>query len=251
MIVKTQAIVLSTMKYGETSKIARLYTREFGNISVLAKGARAPSSKFRGTLEPARHVLAVLYKKEHRELHLLSQCDLLDAFRRIPESMERMRAAWSAIELVNLVTHGEERNEELFDLLLKVLQVINAATKPPWAALYYFELRLAGLLGFQPELDVCSRCAKPIPEAGLAVRYGFGPNGILCENCAVGASVVLSSAALSALRALRRFSSPEGGANIRLTQQTQQEISRVLRTHFQAHIDGFRGLKSDRVFAEL
>lgn len=251
MIVKTEAVVLSAMKYRETSKIARLYTREFGKISVIAKGARTSRSKFRGALEPGQHVLAVLYKKENRELHLLSQCDVLSALRHTCEDIGKMQVALSAIELLNVVTHGEERNEELFDLLLSYLHAVDDATKTPWAALYYFELRLSGLLGFQPELDVCSRCGSRIEERAAEGRYGFGHGGILCRQCGEGALVSLSPACVHALRALRRFSSPGGAMNLVLSGTAHEEIRRAMRAHFQSHIEGFRGLKSEEVFAAL
>ena len=107
MIVKTEAIVLSAMKFRDTSKIVRLYTREFGKVSVVAKGARDAKSKFRSALQPMSHVSAVIYKNDNRELQLLSQCDSITSFHHLTEDMEKMCAALSALELVDVVTHDE------------------------------------------------------------------------------------------------------------------------------------------------
>ena len=63
MIVSTDAIVLRSMKYGETSKIVTLYSKKFGKIKVIAKGARSAKSKFGASLEPMMHSSVIFYKK--------------------------------------------------------------------------------------------------------------------------------------------------------------------------------------------
>jgi DNA repair protein RecO (recombination protein O) len=249
MIVKTDAIVLSTMKYRETSKIARLYTREFGRVSVLAKGARTAKSPLRSALEPMNHVAAVIYKKENRELQLLSQCDVLTSFKHLSEEMEKLQTALTAVELVTVVTHEEERNEELFELLLSFLQAVNDATKSLKVALYYFEMRLTGLLGFQPELDVCSQCGRSAEELGDA--YKFGQSGILCRRCGVNAINSLFPSSLSFLRALRSFSTVQAAMHLHAAPSVLEQVGGILRRHLQTHIEGFRGLRSEEVFAAI
>jgi len=85
------------MKFRDTSKIVSLYTRRFGRVSVVAKGARDRKSRFGAALEPMSHVSAVFYKKERSDLHLLSQCDLLNGFRRIADWL-RHRIPMARIE---------------------------------------------------------------------------------------------------------------------------------------------------------
>ncbi len=50
-IVKTEAFVLRSFRYGETSKIVTLFTRDFGKMNAIVKGARNYKSKICGTLE--------------------------------------------------------------------------------------------------------------------------------------------------------------------------------------------------------
>jgi DNA repair protein RecO (recombination protein O) len=77
MITKTEAVVLKSMNYRDSSKIVTFYTRGFGKVKCIAKGARQMKSKFGAGLEPITNVSLVLYKKEHRELQLVSQCDAI------------------------------------------------------------------------------------------------------------------------------------------------------------------------------
>ena len=97
MILKTEAIVLRTMKYRETSRIATLYTKEAGKLSVIAKGARDGRSRLAGALQPMNHVAAVIYTRESRELQLLTQCDIIAASRALTDDLDRMAAAMAVV----------------------------------------------------------------------------------------------------------------------------------------------------------
>ncbi|MGH7528380.1 MAG: DNA repair protein RecO, partial [Gemmatimonadales bacterium] len=75
-LVATPAVVLSAIRYSETSKIVRLATREFGVQSAIAKGALRPRSRFGASLQLLSEGQVQLLMKEHRELHLLTAFDL-------------------------------------------------------------------------------------------------------------------------------------------------------------------------------
>jgi DNA repair protein RecO (recombination protein O) len=166
MITKTDAIVLKTMKFRDTSKIVTFYTRQYGKLKGVAKGARQMKSKFGASLEPMTRVSLVLYRKEHRDLQLVSQCDIVNYYKRIHSEIERMSVALSILDLVNQLTHDEEENGELFRLLVETFDQLERAAKNHANLFYAFEIRLAGLFGFSPDLEVCGRCRKPIGECG-------------------------------------------------------------------------------------
>lgn len=253
MIVKTEAIILSKMKYRDTSKILRLYSREFGKISVIAKGARDTKSKFRAALEPMNYVAVVMYKNDNRELQLLSQCDVLNSFRYLSEDMEKMYVAMTALELVDIVTHDEERNEPLYQLLLNLLEAVNDATKNTIPALYYFETKLSELLGFKPDLYMCSYCRKKIEE-GLPKKGSFSliNDGVLCQECSESSGVnQISSATLRVLQRLQEVETIDSILDVHLPSSLKAEVGRSLRQHLYKHIEGFRGLRSEEVFAAI
>ena len=129
MLVKTDAVILKSMKYRDTSKIVTLYSKEFGKLKVIAKGARSAKNKFGASLDPLTCSHVVLYKKEQRDLHLLSQCDLILPFNRLREDFDRMSVGFSVIELLNQIVHEEERNEPLYQLLLETLTALNRVRK--------------------------------------------------------------------------------------------------------------------------
>ena len=59
MIVRTEAFVLKAVRFGETSMIYRLFTRDRGVVPVMAKGARRPKSRFGASLGTSAPEIAV------------------------------------------------------------------------------------------------------------------------------------------------------------------------------------------------
>src|SRR5213593_1719955 len=88
-LVSTPAIILSTLRYSETSKIVRLATRDLGVQSAIAKGALRPKSRFGAGLELLSEGMAQLYHRETRELHTLGAFDLLNLRRDLAAEVGR------------------------------------------------------------------------------------------------------------------------------------------------------------------
>ncbi len=253
MIVKSEAIVLRTMKYRESSRIATLFTKEIGKISVLAKGARDGKSRLGGALQPMNHVGVLFYRKESRDLQLLTQCDLARSFPGLSSDLDKMAAAMAAVELTDAVSPPEEPNGRLFDLLSSTLDAVSRATKQPGNALYYFELHLLGIIGFRPDMRVCAVCRKPVdPRAGGSGVH-MSPNGILCPVCSgkgLGLET-LSPAVLAVLQRLQETGDPASATRMVLNTRVRGEIAGVLRRFLLGHVEGLRTLRSETVFSSI
>jgi DNA repair protein RecO (recombination protein O) len=244
------------MKFRDTSKIILLYTRTYGRLSVVAKGARARNSKFGASLEPMSRVNAVIYRKEKRDLHLLSQCDLTDGFRRICDDIDRMAAGLGIVELVAGVTHDEEPGQELFMLLTSTLAAIDSATKGGANALYYFEVRLARLLGFQTDFRHCAVCGNdPCGEVGEKEGATFQADrgGCLCPLCSrrYPGGRRVSTRALRVLQRLETLENPGGALTMVVPDDVAREVGDLLRLYLRNHVDGLRDSRAERVFSAL
>ncbi len=246
MIARTEAVVLKSMKYRETSKIVTLYTLAFGKVSVIAKGARDLRSKFGASLEPMTHITAVFYRKPHRDLHLLSHSDIIEQFRRIHSEYDRMTAGYAVVDLLQAVMHGEEEHPGIFNLVTSALRAIETGTKNIPNVFYWYELQLAGLLGFAMSFDACGVCGAPIRE-GSEQRLGFNPmtGSIVDEGCG-GSDARWISCSLRSVRILQQFSriTPEAAMSIEAADESKREIERVLRGHFAAHVESTRRLRT-------
>ena len=185
MITKTEAVVLKTMKYRDTSKIVTFYTRRFGKMRGIAKGARQLKNKFGSSLDPLSRVALVFYKKEQRELQLISQCDILGASKGIRSDLDKMATGLAVLELVDQLSH-EEENEPLYLLLSETLERIETAGKNVTNLYYAFAVRCSALLGFMPDVSSCSACSRTLNslEGEGSVLFRLSSGGIVCNTCA-------------------------------------------------------------------
>jgi DNA repair protein RecO (recombination protein O) len=202
-LVTLDAIVLQAFSYSETSKIARLLTASHGVQSVIAKGARRPRSRFGGILEPFTDGTATFYLRENRDLHNLSEFELVRPRQRLGRDLIRFGAASLLAELV-LRTGSEAAAPEVFAHLRRALDELESAPVQRVEAVALAECwALVTALGFGPALDACVACGNELPaDQSLFMDYAAG--GIHCPLCqgGGGAGRALPVQAREHLRAL-------------------------------------------------
>ncbi|HET7040473.1 MAG TPA: DNA repair protein RecO [Gemmatimonadales bacterium] len=186
--VATPAIVLATLRYGDTSKIVRLATRDLGIQSAIAKGAFRPKSRFGAALQVLSDGQAQLYLKEGRDLQTLGAFDLQKLRVGLAGSLDRFAAA-NALAEVMLRCAPAAPHPEAFEALRDGLDALEIA---PAVAVEVVALRLlwrlVAVLGFAPALDHCARCAAPLDLAG-GLAFSPRDGGALCSRCATGLPV--------------------------------------------------------------
>lgn len=180
-IIKTEAVVLSKINYGDTSCIASLFTENSGKMSVIIKGARNPKSKFGNIIDPLNHIQIVFYKKENRDLHLLSEADNVSHFPRIRENLEVLKFAFSVIELVQNLSPDDEVNTKVFKGLVRILSLFNSSNEHPGITFGRFFLFYIAEIGYRLELNKCSNCERTDMN-NMIIGYN-NENGILCDKC--------------------------------------------------------------------
>jgi DNA repair protein RecO (recombination protein O) len=182
--VSTPAIVLSTLRYSETSKIVRLATRDHGVQSAIAKGALRPKSRFGASLQLLSEGQAHLLLKEHRELHLLTAFDLGRLHVGLAADLERYAIACALAEVM-LRFAPPDPHPGSFDLLRQALEELELAPTSEVEALGYRLLwQLVSVLGFEPSLDACVIDGTPLPPGG-PLPFSTSDGGALCPACAL------------------------------------------------------------------
>jgi DNA repair protein RecO (recombination protein O) len=179
-ILKTDAIVINKRDFRETSLLADFYTRDHGKIRGILKGIRKDPRKFASTVEPFSRNEIVFYKSRTSTLHLVSQCDVKENFNAIRQDLNRSAAGSMVMELLDAVMPQEDRNEEVFDLTVSVLERM-AATSAAEKLLIIFKIKMLALSGFKPNFDSCVSCDSRI--GGGEIRFSLSLGGLLCSNC--------------------------------------------------------------------
>lgn len=182
-LVSTPAIILSSLRYSETSKIVRLATRDHGVQSAIAKGALRPRSRFGAALQLLSEGYAQYVAKEHRELHTLTAFDLQRLNAGLATRLDRYAAA-SVLAEVMLRFAPPDPHPESFDLFQDALHALEEATHDSVTTLGLRLLwRQVGVLGFSPSLESCVIDGTMLP-AGGALPFNAREGGALCPTCA-------------------------------------------------------------------
>jgi len=171
-----QGIVLRSYPFGESHRVVVLISPNNGKLRTVAKGVRKTKSRFGGRLEPFTHVDLVLY--EGNNLDTITQVATIDAFIELRNHLDRVLAASTMLEVVDLVVQEDEPSHRMFLLLQRGLTVLNHRDPHP-DFVTHFLLKAAEVIGIAPSFDSCAACGR---TEGLA-RFSFSEGGSMCESC--------------------------------------------------------------------
>ncbi|MEI7905950.1 MAG: DNA repair protein RecO [Bacteroidota bacterium] len=248
MIVETEAVVLHSMNYRDTSKIVTLYSRKYGKIKIIAKGAKnQKTNKFGSSLEPMTHSSVVIYKKEHHDLHLLSKSEIVTPLNRIQADSEKMFTGLALIELMNMVMHDEEENEQIFTMLVGSLKAIDAADKNSLNVLLAFMVKMFDQFGFGLSLEACVNCSRKTDENNFpSVLLRLSDGKCICPHCSPDLTTTGTKISGGLLKSLYYFqiNSIEKSSLISFNDTAREDIISILQSFLRYHIDGVRTLKS-------
>ncbi len=231
MVISTPAIVLSTIRYSETSKIVRLATRDQGVQSAIAKGALRPRSRFGAALQVLSDGVAHLLVKEHRELHTLTAFDVARVRVGLTTRLERYSAAAALAEVMQRFAPPDPHPES-YDVLLGALDTLETADPAEVDAI---ALRLiwglVGVLGFAPVLDACVHDDTPLPAEG-PLAFSTRDGGALCAACATQqGTTTIPADARADLNALLDAAAPLPSLDARHATAHRRLLSRFIRYH--------------------
>ena len=242
-IVKTEAIVLSKINYGDTSSIVTLYTESDGKLSAIIKGGRGPKSKSGKIIDPLNHLQVIFYKKNTRDVQILSDANLISHFVNIKEDLDATRFSFAILELVKSLTVEHEANAKLFKGLIKILNMINDR-KEASAFLYgRFLLFFLSELGYELSIDKCSICGNDVVAKKT---LGFDYNtGFVCSDCFeshsglenVSAEIFELIFCLKTNRLAEKFSV-----------DLIDRFNLLLERYLKFHVSDFKGIQSLQIF---
>jgi len=182
--VKTEAIVLRSIRYGEADRILHLYSATRGRLNAIAKGARKPKSRFGGRLEPFFRLDLVLHEGRS-ELLTVTSATTVDGYPRLRSSGAALTAGARACDAVLRLLDSAEANPPAYNLLCRYLSLLDdpdpvvAAGGAELRTALAFRLKLALVAGFVPELAACARCG----EDGHLVGFSGAAGGVVCAGC--------------------------------------------------------------------
>lgn len=243
-IVKTEAVFLKGTNWRESSRILSAFSRDYGKVKLVAKGARRPKSKYGAALEPLTQAQVIFYKRENKDLYTLSEASVLESFEGVKNDLEKFSQAAVAAEMLERSLAPEDANPGLFAYFIEFLSALNQATPEEGRLLLLaFHLNLSSRLGFEPQIEHCLGCRRKEPEEFFfSTRLG----GILCGRCArlkdPGAREITPEA-IAALRRLRGAGFARL-AGLPLGETVREELDAALAGFLEYHEEHQKALKS-------
>lgn len=232
---KSLAIVLRVVEFSETSCVVTLYTREFGKIGALAKGARRPKSPFESALDVLAVCRIVFLHKSSDALDLLTEAKLERRFRAARIDLSHLYAGYYVAELLDALTDAADPHPELFDAAERMLGDLDGEAELAPLVLR-FELTALRVLGHLPSLVECASCGASVTTEGR-VAFGQLAGGVLCPNCRAGQRQVVSVSG-PVIDALRTFArSDDAWRQAGLSPRLRGELRGVLN-HYLANLMG-------------
>jgi DNA repair protein RecO (recombination protein O) len=238
----TSAIVLRSRPFSESDKIVSFFTEKFGKLTGIAKGALRSRKRFMNSLEPFALVNLHFQDPPHSNLAFIVAADLLNSYRHLLSTLERISYASYLVEISDGLTGEREENQAVFQHLKQGLGYLDD-NEPSLRFLTSFELKLLRMVGYQPFLDNCKKCRKGY-TGSATFQWHFSPidGGILCESCARARQEVLplGATAIEIMSALQ--AETDLPSQMSLPASVIHEMRAVVLRFIQFHVD--REIKS-------
>lgn len=231
MLLETTGIVFRTVKYGESSVIADIFTEEKGLHTFIAGGVRSAKARMPFSLfQPMMVVDMVAYfRDDPNAMNRLKELRAGEIWQSIPFDIRRGAVALFMAEICRKSIQETEENRELFNFLLEHLRWLDTSPHPIANLHLHFLLGLSGFLGFQPQVD-----SEMVGELFFDLKEGtFSPVPLShrqqLEPEATDQMLAIFNASL------------ENCHTVELTRAERKSLLHKLLQFYEFHVPGFSG----------
>ena len=183
MYLTIQAIVLRVTDYNDRDALLTVLTRNHGKLTVKARGLRRKNSPLTAPCQLLSFGEFTLF--EYRGMYTINEAHSIELFRNLRSDLTKLSLGTYFAQVAEVISQEDLPNPELQALLLNSLYALSALDMPECKVKAAFELRVACLAGYTPDLFGCHICGHENPDrfdlsAGLleCSRCGRGRNGI-------------------------------------------------------------------------
>ncbi|WP_354697413.1 DNA repair protein RecO [Paraconexibacter sp. AEG42_29] len=238
--VKTEAIVLRSLRYGEADRILHCYTPGRGRIGAIAKGVRKTRSRFGGRLEPFFRLNLVLHEGRS-DLMTVTSVETVSAYAALRVDGPALDSAARACDAVARLFDTAEPSPPVFHLLANELQLLDAGAGGVHGVAPHahhenqlaFRMKLLLVAGLAPQLTACATCG----EGDHLVGFSGAAGGVVCASCEAG-GFRLDQEAHDFLAAAigRPLAEVPTGVGSRALRQAERAITDTVEHHVGTHL---------------
>ena len=235
MLEKTEGLVLSSFKYAETSVITKIFTRKFGLLSFMVKGARNAKSGRGNLLQPLNFLLLDIYYREQKNLLSLKDINIDNMYPLLFTDFHRRSIAIFLVEIIGKCIHERQENKELFDFCKDTFVSLNEIQTDITYKPLFILFEISKILGCYPNLNEGD--FFDLEHGCFSMHQNYLTSGLNA----------LESASLR--RALKLYEQPD--TLIRLYPDERRQLLEKMLLYFQLHIPGFSPPNSPTILHQI
>ena len=181
--VKARGIVVGETLYGDNSKILKVFTRDYGIISIMSKGCKKPKSPLH---EASNKLVLADFNISYKEdgISTLISADIVNLFKNIVmDYMDIDKKMYSfyivdlVLQVINHMKIDNDHDDSIYDMLISSLTKIDEEL-PPNIIYDIVRLKMLDYLGVKPSLDGCNNCGSTNVITFDSHSYGY-----ICNSC--------------------------------------------------------------------
>ncbi|MCB0309319.1 MAG: DNA repair protein RecO [Bdellovibrionales bacterium] len=177
----TKAIILRSTDYGESDRIFGLLTREFGKVSVFARGARNSKKRFSGVdLFVTFRAILTPPKNSASQFYVLNSIENLNLQIDIRRDIQKFCQLSYMAECTWMFLGDHDPHGAYFDWLELKMETLRSQPLKV-SDQVRLDLEMLKWFGYFPSFTKCYECGKHIQEEN--VFFEFSKGGILCRHC--------------------------------------------------------------------
>ena len=196
MYLTIQAIVLRVTDYNDRDALLTVLTRDHGKLTIKARGLRRKNSPLIAPCQLLAYGEFTLF--EYRGMYTINEAHSIELFQHLRRDLSKLSLGTYFAQVAVMVSQEDMPNPELQALLLNSLFALSSLNLPENQVKAAFELRIACLAGYMPDLSKCQNCGNEQPD-----RFDLSSGQLQCAACATGQSGIRMPVTAGMLQAMR------------------------------------------------
>ena len=232
-------IILKSIPYSESSIISRIFTPNFGKISIISRGAKKANNGKFAMLEPMNIVEFQMNFNESKDLHTLHEISIKYNLSKIRTNIKTMALGLVMIEILDKTSHQSDPAPILYRLLESSIIKLNNPNNKNRLLFIFYLLQFSKYSGFSPVSNNCHNCENELSSAFYNIKSGF----LDCKNCQSVESLNINSNTFLLMKKISK-THIKSLNEIEFFENTLELIKKYLIKFMEFHIHGMQNIKS-------
>ena len=239
MYLTIQGIVLRVTDYNDRDALLTVLSRNHGKLTIKARGLRRKNSPLIAPCQLLAYGEFTLF--EYRGQYTINEAHSLELFQPLRRDLTKLSLGTYFAQVAELISQEDLPNPELQSLLLNCLFALSKLNVSEMLVKAVFELRVACLAGYTPDLFGCHICGSQNPD-----RFDLSAGQLECRGCRNGESVGIRMPVTPAILEAMRYISlcdPKRLFGFQIGEETQEMLSALTEAYLSTQLErGFSAL---------